>query len=91
MFELKDGQKIESVHMKFLNGHTSLCISSQGSRLLKFLFIPGIVGCALKCSFCATGAVGFKRQLCADEITDQILYFIHEGHNVDSVSFMGMV
>jgi adenine C2-methylase RlmN of 23S rRNA A2503 and tRNA A37 len=30
LFELKDGQKIESVYMKFLNNKTSLCISSQG-------------------------------------------------------------
>lgn len=62
LFELYDKNKIEAVYMKFKNGKTSLCISSQ-------------VGCALKCNFCATGAIGFKRQLTVDEITDQILYF----------------
>jgi 23S rRNA (adenine-C8)-methyltransferase len=77
LFRLHDNQSIESVYMKFLNGKTSLCISSQ-------------VGCALKCNFCATGAVGFKRQLTTDEIVDQILYFQQQQKQVDSVSFMGM-
>lgn len=79
LFSLKsDRQSIESVWMQFHRSqHTSLCISSQ-------------VGCALKCSFCATGAAGFKRQLTVDEITDQVLYFIKQGQRVQSISFMGM-
>jgi len=77
LFELEDDNKIEAVHMSFLGGKTSLCISSQ-------------VGCALKCSFCSTGAIGFKRQLTPDEITDQVLYFLQQGRKVDSISFMGM-
>jgi 23S rRNA (adenine-C8)-methyltransferase len=44
LFELPDKQKVESVHMRFENGHTSLCISSQ-------------VGCAMACSFCRCGAL----------------------------------
>jgi 23S rRNA (adenine-C8)-methyltransferase len=59
------------------SGHRSVCISSQA-------------GCALKCAFCATGRIGLKRQLTADEITDQVLYFLHAGEAVDTVSFMGM-
>lgn len=39
LFALHDNQKIESVHMTFEKGNTSLCISSQ-------------VGCAMACSFC---------------------------------------
>jgi len=83
LFELHDGHKIEAVHMNFKkpktkeSGHSSLCISSQ-------------VGCALACNFCATGAVGFKRQLTVDEITDQILYFRKNHQEVHSISFMGM-
>ena len=77
LFKLHDNEKVESVFMKFQNGHTSLCISSQ-------------VGCALKCNFCATGAIGFKRQMTPDEITDQVLYFQQLGEKVDSISFMGM-
>src|SRR4030067_530099 len=56
LFETKDGHHIESVRMEYLpnaeRGHSlySLCLSSQ-------------VGCAMDCKFCATGAVGFKRNL----------------------------
>jgi 23S rRNA (adenine-C8)-methyltransferase len=78
LFDLQDKQSVEAVWMKFRDsGHTSLCISSQ-------------VGCALKCAFCSTGAVGFKRQLSSDEIVDQVLYFLKSGKSVDSISFMGM-
>lgn len=77
LFELSDGNKVEAVCMHFRNGSTSLCISSQ-------------VGCALKCSFCATGAMGLKRNMTADEITDQVLYFQQRGKQISSISFMGM-
>lgn len=88
LLELKDLQTIETVwyvmlnlivrlRMQFKESHSSVCISSQ-------------VGCALKCSFCATGAVGFKRQLTADEIVDQVLVVKAMGKKVDTISFMGM-
>eukprot|EP00158_Paraphelidium_tribonemae_P009983 Partr_v1_DN29021_c0_g1_i2_m58798 putative Radical SAM len=78
LFELNDGQSIEAVWMKFRDSqHHSVCISSQ-------------VGCALKCNFCATGAVGFKRQLSTDEIVDQVLYYRQNNHPVDTISAMGM-
>ena len=72
----QDDSKIEAVALAFHN-HTSLCISSQ-------------VGCAFACSFCATGKIGLKRHLTADEIADQVLYFQQAGVKVDSISFMGM-
>lgn len=59
LFELKDGHKIESVFMKEKH-HYTFCISTQ-------------VGCALKCQFCATGGLGFKRNLTSGEILSQIL------------------
>jgi len=59
------------------HSHRSLCISSQ-------------VGCAFKCGFCATGRVGLMRQLDADDISDQVLYFMQRGQKIDGVSFMGM-
>jgi adenine C2-methylase RlmN of 23S rRNA A2503 and tRNA A37 len=62
-------QQILTLFCRFLGGKTSLCISSQ-------------VGCALKCSFCSTGAIGFKRQLTAEEITDQVLYFLQQVSNL---------
>lgn len=83
LFETNDKQRIETVRMLFHPTaerdyfHSSLCISSQS-------------GCALACKFCATGAVGFKKNLTADEIADQVLYFKQKGLTVGSVSFMGM-
>lgn len=40
--------------------------------------------------FCATGALGLNKNLTADEITDQILYFLFQHRSIDSISFMGM-
>lgn len=83
LFETRDGQRIETVRMLFKptderdNFHASLCISSQS-------------GCALACKFCATGMIGFKKNLTADEIADQVLYFNQKNLPVGSVSFMGM-
>merc|ERR1712007_368368 len=72
----KDEARIEAVSLQFRT-HQSLCISSQ-------------VGCAFQCAFCATGRVGLKRQLDADEIVDQVLTFLQRGQKVDGVSMMGM-
>ena len=59
---LKDGLKVETVLMQPKPGLWSVCVSSQ-------------VGCALACNFCATGLMGFKRNLTAEEITDQLLFW----------------
>lgn len=72
----RDGAKVEAVSLEFRT-HRSLCISSQ-------------VGCAFQCAFCATGRVGLKRQMDADEISDQVRYFLQKNQKVDGVSFMGM-
>ncbi len=77
LFSISDEKHIESVHLKYKRGWESYCISSQ-------------CGCGFGCSFCATGTIGLKRNLTVDEITDQLLYFHLNGHNLDSVSFMGM-
>ena len=57
-FRLQDGQLIESVLIPEEDRHT-LCVSSQ-------------VGCAMGCSFCLTGTMGFKRNLTAAEIVGQV-------------------
>jgi len=65
LFVTRDGQRLETVRMLFKSksgDHESLCISSQS-------------GCALGCKFCATGAIGFKKNLTSEEISDQVLYF----------------
>lgn len=59
LFELEDGETIESVLIPD-NDRLTLCISSQ-------------VGCAMGCKFCATGKPGLKRNLKAYEIIDQII------------------
>lgn len=77
LFELPDHHAVETVAMKYKAGWNSFCISSQA-------------GCGLGCTFCATGAIGLKRSLSADEIAEQILYFHLARDTIDSVSFMGM-
>lgn len=61
LFELNDGEKIETVLMRY-NNRRSLCISTQS-------------GCAMGCVFCATGQMGFRRNLSCGEIISQVLYF----------------
>lgn len=77
LFVLPDGCAAETVALRYKKGWNSFCISSQ-------------CGCACGCKFCATGGMGFKRNLSADEITDQLLFFLQTGRSLDSVSFMGM-
>lgn len=77
LFTLNGGEHIEAVRLSYKRGWDSYCISSQ-------------CGCGFACRFCATGSIGFKKNLSADEITDQLLYFHLEGHSLDSVAFMGM-
>ncbi len=75
-----DGDVIEAVLMRHKERNT-ICVSSQ-------------VGCALKCAFCATGRLGFTRNLSAHEIVDQVLFFARilkkENESVTNVVFMGM-
>ncbi len=64
---LSDGHRIEAVHMprRVKNPRVTFCISSQ-------------VGCAMGCTFCATGAMGIKRNLQAGEIVGQVLRLMSE-------------
>lgn len=77
LFAIADGDRIEAIRLSYKRGWKSFCISSQ-------------CGCGFGCSFCATGTIGLKRNLTIDEITDQLLYFHLNGHDLNSVSFMGM-
>jgi 23S rRNA (adenine2503-C2)-methyltransferase len=71
-----DGRPVEAVLMRYRDGRRSLCLSSQS-------------GCPLTCTFCATGAMKFGRNLTASEILDQALHF-RRIESVDHVVFMGM-
>jgi len=78
---LVDGELIETVLIKHKDGRNTVCVSSQ-------------VGCPLACAFCATGKSGFRRNLTAEEIVDQILYFSRflkkKGGKVTNIVYMGM-
>jgi 23S rRNA (adenine2503-C2)-methyltransferase len=71
-----DGRPIEAVLMRYRDGRSSLCLSSQS-------------GCPLTCAFCATGKMKFGRNLTTSEILDQALYFRRRA-DVDHAVFMGM-
>ena len=77
IFRPRDNHFIETVSMVDGDRHT-VCLSSQS-------------GCALDCSFCATGQQGFERNLSTGEIVDQLI-FVRENidQSVTNVVFMGM-
>lgn len=89
---LQDDSQIETVLMANTRGQWTICVSSQ-------------VGCAQRCGFCATGRMGFTRNLTVDEIVDQYLFWNRyirtekpkhpeaKGHveaRISNVVFMGM-
>ena len=80
LFQLHDGKQIEAVLMKY-DSRRTLCISTQA-------------GCAMGCTFCATGQMGFGRHLSSGEIVAQVMYYarlLHqEEDHVTNVVVMGM-
>lgn len=83
LITLEDGAQIETVLIRQKGNRNTVCVSSQ-------------VGCPLACAFCATGQMGFTRNLMAHEIVEQVLFFMRllkkEGGaaKVDNIVFMGM-
>lgn len=81
LLTLKDDLNIEAVLMRHKDKRNTICVSSQ-------------VGCPLNCSFCATGKMGFKRNLEISEIIEQVLFFARYlkqiGEKVTNIVFMGM-
>ena len=78
LLKLADASLIESVLMDY-DGWLTACLSSQ-------------VGCPLGCAFCATGQMGFKRNLMPEEIVDQLLFWNNLLYPtyVGRIVFMGM-
>ncbi len=78
LFSLSDGQAIETVAIPE-GDRMTLCISSQA-------------GCALQCAFCATGAMGFQRNLEVHEIAGQVreMRLLDPPIHVTNIVFMGM-
>jgi 23S rRNA (adenine2503-C2)-methyltransferase len=81
LFQLHDGGNVEAVLMHFKDGRKTVCVSSE-------------VGCPLKCVFCASGTLLFKRELTAEEIADQVIYFARmlrrKGERLNHVVYMGI-
>ncbi|MDO5125598.1 MAG: 23S rRNA (adenine(2503)-C(2))-methyltransferase RlmN [Ruminococcus sp.] len=77
LYELEDGNHIESVLMEYNHGNT-LCVSTQ-------------VGCKMGCRFCASTIAGFKRDLLASEILLQIYEAERDsGRHISGVVLMGI-
>lgn len=77
LFELYDGERIESVFMRYRHGNT-VCVSTQA-------------GCRMGCSFCASTVKGLRRSLYACEMLLQILEIQSDtGERVSNVVLMGM-
>jgi len=77
LFQLDDGLRVEAVYLPDSPGET-VCISTQ-------------VGCALGCTFCATGKMGFFRNLSSGEIVLQVLEIERlMNTHITNVVFMGM-
>jgi 23S rRNA (adenine2503-C2)-methyltransferase len=79
---LEDGNRIEAVLMRQGGDRNTVCVSTQ-------------VGCSLACDFCASGKLGFKRNLTSEEIVKQVLLFARRlkepgRHGVNNVVFMGI-
>jgi 23S rRNA (adenine2503-C2)-methyltransferase len=74
---VKDGAQAETVLMRYQRRAT-VCVSSQA-------------GCAMACSFCATGQAGFDRHLTSGEIVEQVVVAARNSpQRVSNVVFMGM-
>ena len=87
LLNLQDETPVESVLMQYppkkIFGHprSTICVSTQ-------------VGCAMGCLFCATGQMGFERNMKAEEIIGQVIHFAkilsERGQHITNIVFMGM-
>lgn len=81
LITLFDNTKIETVLLSHIDNRNTICVSSQ-------------VGCPMKCSFCATGSMGFIRNLDKYEIIEQVLIFArllkNKKQKISNIVFMGM-
>ena len=77
LWQLRDGNAVESVLMKYEHGNTA-CVSSQ-------------VGCRQGCIFCASTGSGLVRDLTASEILDQVRYTeLDSGEKISNIVLMGI-
>jgi len=87
LLNLSDDNYVETVLMQYspskIGGHprSTICVSTQ-------------IGCAMGCVFCATGQMGFEKNIKAEEIVAQVIHFAdilqQRGEHVTNLVFMGM-
>lgn len=77
LIRFEDGAPAECVLLHGKDGRTTACLSSQS-------------GCQCGCKFCATGRLGFRRNLYPSEIIAQFKTVLAEAGHIDSIVFMGM-
>ena len=83
LLKFNDETLVETVLMQYNSDHprSTICVSTQ-------------VGCPMGCIFCATGQMGFEKNLKAEEIIAQVLHFANllnqKGEHVTNLVFMGM-
>ena len=108
LFSLHDGKTVETAFMKFVAqasvpvGNKTEQSSVPVGKIKSYRYTVCVstqVGCPIGCPFCATGQLGFERNLTPGEIIDQVLYFARylwdksngrEGERIDNIVFMGM-
>ena len=77
LFDVLDGNAIETVLMQYHHGKT-ICVSSQ-------------IGCKMGCKFCASTGIKFVRNLTSGEIVEQVLAVEQDiGDNISNIVFMGI-
>ncbi len=77
LFDILDGNAIETVLMEYHHGKT-ICVSSQ-------------IGCKMGCKFCASTGIAFVRNLTSGEIVEQILAVEQDiGEHISNIVFMGI-
>jgi len=81
LLSLSDGAQTETVLLKHSDGRRTVCVSCQ-------------VGCPMACQFCATGQLGFTRNLIAWEIVEQVLFWARQlkvkDEKITNIVYMGM-
>lgn len=92
LFQLPDGNLIEAVLMRY--GDPADDHEARNAKTRRTLCISTQAGCAMGCVFCATGQMGFKRNLSSGEIVAQAMYYAQmlkaQNEPVSNIVFMGM-
>ncbi len=91
LFALHDGYRIESVLIPPASAFVGTGAGEDDEQKRLTLCVSTQVGCPLDCRFCATGTMGYFRNLTAGEIVDQLLQVRRAtGKKITNVVFMGM-